>query len=45
MVDDQVDEEIQIWPMRTTAARSLRVGDELRIPTGHRPSMNSVVRS
>lgn len=27
-------DEIQFWPMRTTAARSLRVGDQLRVPTG-----------
>ena len=34
MTDDKADEEIQFWPMRTTAARSLRVGDHLRISTG-----------
>jgi len=34
VVDDHVEGEIQFWPMRTTAARSLRVGDQLRIPTG-----------
>lgn len=26
--------EVQFWPMRVTAARSLRPGDQLRIPTG-----------
>lgn len=27
-------EPVQFWPMRTTAARSLRVGDQVRISTG-----------
>ncbi len=31
---DEAEAQVQFWPMRTTAARSLRVGDQLRIPTG-----------
>lgn len=32
--DVPAESEVQFWPMRTTAARSLRVGDQLRIPIG-----------
>jgi hypothetical protein len=34
VTQSQVDAEIQFWPMHRTAARSLRVGDQLRIPSG-----------
>ena len=36
-------ELVEFWPMRTTAARSLRVGDQLRISTGAHTGYRAIV--